>query len=237
GGAARVGRAGGGRPRRTLGRRHGKGGKARGVPLPDVLLAERRAYWAEHRPADWLFPGPVGTPLSAATLQRAFQAARRRAGLRPPATIHTLRHCYATHLLEAGTDLPTLQQLLGHTHLSTTLRYLHLRSDRLPHIRSPLELSAGSGTTPGDGPTQPGVGGRGAGVRPGAGGRPPADPGPAAGAAGRGPGPARGAGGGRRGGRGGGAPPQGGATRAAMPPPPRGAPRGARGGGPAGGRA
>jgi len=169
--------------RRTLWVRHGKGGKDRGVPLPDVLLAELRAYWAEHRPADWLFPGPVGTPLSAATLQRAFQAARRRAGLRPPATIHTLRHCYATHLLEAGTDLPTLQQLLGHTHLSTTLRYLHLRSDRLPHIRSPLELSAGSGTTPGDGPTQPGVGGRGAGVRPGAGGRPPADPGPAAGAA------------------------------------------------------
>lgn len=169
--------------RRTLWVRHGKGGKDRGVPLPVTLLAELRAYWAEHRPADWLFPGPTGKPLNAATVQRAFQTARRAAGLRPRVTVHTLRHCYATHLLEAGTDLPTIQRLLGHGHLSTTLRYLHLRSDRLPHIRSPLELPAGSGTTDADGPTGGGTGGRGAGggSHPG---RPHApDVGPAAGPA------------------------------------------------------
>jgi site-specific recombinase XerD len=163
--------------------RHGKGGKDRGVPLPAVLLGELRDHWREHRPADLLFPGPAGRPVHPATLQRAFQKARRAAGVRPPATVHTLRHCYATHLLEAGTDLPTIQGLLGHSQLSTTARYLHLRADRLPSIRSPLEFLGGSGTTPGHGPTGGGVGGRGAGVRPGRGGGPPADPGPAAGTA------------------------------------------------------
>ncbi len=147
--------------------RHGKGNKDRGVPLPATLLDELRNYWQDHRPPDWLFAGPTGRPLSAATLQRAFQAARRVAGLRQSATIHTLRHCYATHLLEAGTDLPTLQRLLGHSHMSTTLRYLHLRSDRLPHIRSPLELLEGSVTPARDGATEPRTGGRGAGLRTG----------------------------------------------------------------------
>jgi integrase len=151
--------------RHTLWVRHGKGNKDRGVPLPAELLDELRSYWREHRPADWLFAGPTGRPLNVSTLQRAFQKARRAAGLRQPATCHTLRHCYATHLLEAGTDLPTLQRLLGHSHLSTTLRYLHLRADRLPGIRSPLELLDESATSSGDGTTPPGTGRRGAGVR------------------------------------------------------------------------
>ena len=151
--------------RNVLWVRHGKGSKDRGVPLPAQLLDELRVYWREHRPPDWLFAGPTARPLNVSTLQRAFQQARRAAGVRQPATIHTLRHCYATHLLEAGTDLPTLQRLLGHSHLSTTLRYLHLRSDRLPHIRSPLELLGESGTPSGDGATTSGTGGRGAGVR------------------------------------------------------------------------
>jgi integrase/recombinase XerD len=139
--------------RNVLWVRHGKGNKDRGVPLPATLLDELRAYWREHRPSEWFFAGPTGQPLNISTLQRAFQKARRIAGLRQPATIHTLRHCYATHLLEAGTDLPTLQRLLGHSHLSTTLRYLHLRSDRLPHIRSPLELLSESSTSLSDGTT------------------------------------------------------------------------------------
>lgn len=155
--------------RNVLWVRHGKGNKDRGVPLPATLLDELRSYWREQRPPDWLFAGPAGRPLDVSTLQRAFQKARRAAGIRQPATCHTLRHCYATHLLEAGTDLPTLQRLLGHSHLSTTLRYLHLRSDRLPHIRSPLELLEGSGNPPGDGTTAAGTGGRRAGVRPGTG--------------------------------------------------------------------
>ena len=151
--------------RNVLWVRHGKGNKDRGVPLPAELLGELRAYWREHRPPDWLFPGPSGRPIHVGNLQRAILQARRVAGLRRAATMHTLRHCYATHLLEAGTDLPTLQRLLGHSHLSTTLRYLHLRSERLAHIRSPLEMLSESSTSPGDGTTEPGTGGRGAGGR------------------------------------------------------------------------
>ena len=151
--------------RNVLWVRGGKGNKDRGVPLPAVLLDELRNYWAEHRPPNWLFAGPTGQPLDVSTLQRAFQLARRAAGLRQPATCHTLRHCFATHLLEAGTDLSTLQRLLGHSHLSTTLLYLHLRNDRLPHIRSPLELLDPSSTPSADGTTAPRTGRRGAGVR------------------------------------------------------------------------
>jgi integrase len=169
--------------RATLWVRHGKGGKDRGVPLPDVLLADLRDHWRRHRPADWLFPGPTGRPLNPATLQRAFREARLTAGVRPPATVHTLRHCFATHLLEAGADLPTIQGLLGHGHLSTTLRYLHLRADRLAGIRSPLDWPGGSGTPRADGPTGGRAGRRGAGVRGRPGGPPPADGGPAAGGA------------------------------------------------------
>ena len=124
-----------------------------------------------------------GRPLHGVVLQRAIHLARRAAGLDKPATCHTLRHCYATHLLEAGTDLPTLQRLLGHRHLATTLGYPHLLADRLPGIRSPLELPDDSGTPPGDGPTDRRAGRRGAGVRGRPGGPPPADRGPAAGAA------------------------------------------------------
>jgi integrase/recombinase XerD len=151
--------------RNTLWVRHGKGGKDRGVPLPAMLLDELRSYWREHRPADWLFPGLRGKPLHVVAVQKAIQRARLVVGLKQPATVHTLRHCYATHMLEAGTDLPTLQRLLGHSYLSTTLLYLHLRVDRLPHIQSPLELLGQSGTSPVDGTTQSGTGGRDASVR------------------------------------------------------------------------
>ncbi len=169
--------------RNVLWVRGGKGNKDRGVPLPATLLDELRSYWREHRPPNWLFAGPTGRPLDVSNVQRAFQQARRAAGLRQPATCHTLRHCYATHLLEAGTDLPTLQRLLGHSHLSTTLRYLHLRADRLPHIRSPLDVLAESGTSAGNGTTAPRTGGRGAGVRGRVGDPNAADLGPAAGPA------------------------------------------------------
>jgi integrase/recombinase XerD len=145
--------------------RQGKGNKDRGVPLPPMLLDDLRSYWREHRPTDWLFPGSRGKPLNVVTVQRSIQEARHVAGLRQRVTVHTLRHCYATHMLEAGTDLPTLQRLLGHSYLSTTLLYLHLRADRLPHIQSPLELLGQSGTSPVNGTAQAGVGGRGASVQ------------------------------------------------------------------------
>lgn len=95
--------------RRTLWVRHGKGNKDRGLPLPDELLDELRAYWRTARPAEWLFAGPTGRPLHVAALQRSFHRARQAAGLRQPATCHTLRHCYATHnrnLRDASQRLP-----------------------------------------------------------------------------------------------------------------------------------
>jgi integrase len=169
--------------RRLLWVRHGKGNKDRGVPLPDVLLDDLRDYWRTARPADWLFAGPSGRPLHVAVLQRAFHRARRSAGIRSKVSCHTLRHCYATHLLEAGTDLPTLQRLLGHSHLATTLRYLHLRSDRLPHLRSPLEWLDDPATAAADGTTEPRTGRRGPGVRSRAVGSPPPDRGATSGVA------------------------------------------------------
>ncbi len=146
--------------RKVLWVRQGKGNKDRGLPLPTELIEELRTYWCEHRPANWLFAGPLGQPLHVATVQRFFQKARSRAGLTKPATCHTLRHCYATHLLEAGTDLPTLQRLLGHSHISTTMRYLHLRSERLPELQSPLALLGNLATSAADGTARHRSGGR-----------------------------------------------------------------------------
>ena len=98
--------------------RLGKGAKDRLVPLSPRLLQELRAYWRRWRPWPWLFPGArPDTHLSVGQVQRLFAAALRRSGLGKPASMHTLRHSYATHLLEAGVDVVTLQRILGHRHL------------------------------------------------------------------------------------------------------------------------
>ena len=111
-----------------------------GMSLSDYLLAELRQYWQRYRPRRLLFPGQrADGTLCPATLQKHCTRAARRAGLTVRVTPHTLRHCYATHLLEAGVDLATLQRLLGHNQLSTTLRYLHLRSERLAQLPGLLE--------------------------------------------------------------------------------------------------
>lgn len=140
-------------PRQCLLVRQGKGQKDRIVPLSLGLLDELRAWWRLHRPRELLFPNSEGQVFNAVGLQRAFQKAVQTAGLTKHVTVHTLRHCYATHLLEAGTDLATLQRLLGHTSLSTTARYLHVRTERLRQVRSPLELLDGAGN---DEPSPPG---------------------------------------------------------------------------------
>ena len=99
-----------------------------------------RAYWRQHRPAPWLFPGQKpGRPLSIGQVQRVCRRAVRAAGITKKASRHTLRHSYATHLLEGGADLPTLQKLLGHNQLSTTVRYTHVQQSHLQQVRSPLD--------------------------------------------------------------------------------------------------
>lgn len=121
--------------------RQGKGNQDRYTLLSPRLLDTLRAYWHVSRPGRWLFPNPAGSaPIDAKTVQRIYCAARDAAGIRPEGGIHTLRHCFATHLLEAGVDLPTLQRLLGHGHISTTMRYLHLAHSHVTGATSPLEL-------------------------------------------------------------------------------------------------
>jgi integrase/recombinase XerD len=121
--------------------RQGKGAQDRYTLLSPRLLDSLRLYWQALRPRAWLFPNPSGTaPIDPTTAQRTYAAARDAAGIAPEGGIHTLRHCFATHLLEAGVDLPTIQRLLGHGHISTTMRYLHLARSHLTATTSPLEL-------------------------------------------------------------------------------------------------
>ena len=125
--------------------RGGKGNKDRCVPLSPLLLEELRQYWLVRRPPHWLFPAQRGDrPLSGSAVQKACQQAARAAGLSQPVSPHTLRHCYATHLLEAGLDLRTIQRLLGHNQLSTTARYTHVSDARLAAVKSPWDLLAGA---------------------------------------------------------------------------------------------
>jgi site-specific recombinase XerD len=118
----------------------GKGGKDRKVMLSPGLLDLLRAYWREARPAGWLFPGqPAINPLSSRQLNRAFKAAKSVAGVNRPATLHTLRHSFATHLLEANTDVRVIQVLLGHAKLTTTARYAHVATRTIRDTVSPHE--------------------------------------------------------------------------------------------------
>jgi integrase/recombinase XerD len=121
--------------------RQAKGGKQRYTLLSPRLLDALRHYWRLYRPERWLFPNGAGNgPMGVETAQRMYWAARDAAGIAPAGGIHSLRHAFATHLLEAGVDLPTLQRLLGHGHVATTMRYLHLAQARLTGTPSPLDL-------------------------------------------------------------------------------------------------
>jgi integrase/recombinase XerD len=138
--------------------RQGKGAKDRLVPLSLRLLQELRAYWLLCRPRTWLFPGQTadGT-MTASNIQRRFGRLVQQVGLTKPCSMYTLRHSYATHLLEAGVDLLTLKALLGHTSLQTTARYLHVSTQRLQHLPSLLDLLGLPRPT---GPATPPPGGR-----------------------------------------------------------------------------
>ena len=119
----------------------GKGGKDRYTLLSPQLLQELRWYWHEYRPGEWLFANRDRTgPLPPNTAQLMFMAAKRRAGLERGRGIHTLRHCFATHLLEAGVDLRTIQILMGHASIHSTIWYLHVTRKKLDATQNPLDL-------------------------------------------------------------------------------------------------
>lgn len=127
--------------RMTVRVEQGKGAKDRYTLLSVRLLKELREYWAAFRPRPWMFTSSAGTgPMSEATAQKIFYAAKRRAGITKQCGIHGLRHAFATHLLEAGVDLATIQRLMGHGHISSTMRYLHLTRKHMARTPSPLDL-------------------------------------------------------------------------------------------------
>jgi integrase/recombinase XerD len=119
----------------------GKGRKDRYVMLSPKLLEVLRAYWKAYRPTEWLFPGKDRSrPLLRQTVHEGCQRIARRAGLTKRVTVHSLRHSFATHLLEAGVDIRTIQTLLGHRNLRTTALYTYVSMDRVVATKSPLDL-------------------------------------------------------------------------------------------------
>jgi len=136
-------------PRMVLHVRGGKGRKDRDVPLSPKLLDALRQYWRslKRKPQLWLFPGgrwhtDIEHPMTDKVVWHACEQAARRAGIDKSVHPHTLRHCFATHLLEAGADIRTIQLLLGHSDLKATTIYLHLSQRHLRTIQSPLDALA-----------------------------------------------------------------------------------------------
>ena len=119
----------------------GKGNKDRYVPLSPRLLEQLREYWRRERPQRWLFPNQLlGRPMTRAGAAHIYKRAKDKAQIRKAGGIHTLRHAYATGLLEAGVELPVIQRRLGHTSIRSTMRYLHLAQDKTSATPSPLDL-------------------------------------------------------------------------------------------------
>ena len=122
----------------------GKGEKERYTLLSKKLLVELRSYYREYRPKTYLFPSAFkkkkDQPLSYETIRSVYEDARKKAGVKKGAGIHTLRHSFATHLLEAGYDIRKIQVLMGHARLTTTMIYLHVSRETLSKIPSPLDL-------------------------------------------------------------------------------------------------
>jgi site-specific recombinase XerD len=126
--------------RMTIRIREGKGRRDRYVMLSPLLLSVLRADWRRHRPPHWLFPGPdVSRPITARSVQRACRHAVAVAGLDKSVTVHTLRHSFATHLLEQGVDIRVIQGLLGHRNIVSTTRYARVALNVIGRIKSPLD--------------------------------------------------------------------------------------------------
>ena len=127
----------------------GKGSKDRYVPLSQRLLAQLRDRWRHQRPRSWLFPGRYGDrPLSRDGAAFMYRSAKRKAGITKSGSIHTLRHCYAAGLLEAGVELQVIQRRLGHGSIRSTMRYLHLAHETAGATPSPLDLLEFPDTVP-----------------------------------------------------------------------------------------
>jgi integrase/recombinase XerD len=123
----------------------GKGRKDRDTLLSKRLVEELRVYYKAYRPDSWLFYSTKRhIAMNISTIQRVYQSAKKKAGVKRGRGIHTLRHCFATHLLEAGCDLRTIQCLMGHRSLSTTMVYLHVSNISLCNVTSPLDRLAGA---------------------------------------------------------------------------------------------
>ena len=120
--------------------RQGKGAKDRYTILSPRLLRELRAYWREYRPADWLFPGAKpGRPITTRSVRNVYHGAKEKVGITKRGGVHTLRHCFATHMLEAGADIRTIQVLMGHDSIRTTTGYLQLTRKKLDSVPCLLE--------------------------------------------------------------------------------------------------
>ena len=119
---------------------HAKGKKDRVVTLSKSILPYLREYYLKYKPADWLFEGINNKEhYSARSAQLVFKEAYKKLGLPAQCSFHSLRHSYATHLLESGTDISYIQKLLGHSDIKTTLRYTQISKKDIGHIESPLD--------------------------------------------------------------------------------------------------
>lgn len=119
--------------------RNAKGKKDRQVGLSETLLPFLRAYYVQYKPKEYLFEGQKGGPYSTRSLQLILKGAKQKAGITKQGSMHALRHSFATHLLEGGTDVTLMQKRLGHYDIKTTLRYTHVSKTLLENVQSPFD--------------------------------------------------------------------------------------------------